>query len=395
MFQRTIQARIAASKRSVLLLGARQVGKSTLARALGPDLVINFADEAVFMTYAKDPGRLGRELRAMGRASLVLVDEVQRIPSLLNTVQALMDEGIRHRFILTGSSARKLRRGGANLLPGRIVLEYLDPLSAWELGATFDLDVALRTGSLPGIVSDPEDAAAILETYATVYLREEVQAEALVRDVGAYARFLDVAAEQSGAWVNYSKLASDMEIPKETVRRFFGILEDTLLAFRIEPFRPRAKRRVSQRDRFVLFDVGVRNALLGLHRQAPVGTERGVLFEQWIILQCLYFNRSRRLPWRVSAYRTDAGAEVDIVVETGRELLALECKLGHNVRVQDLGGLRSFKEVAHKPVRALVLYQGERREQLAEGITAVPFLEFLRDDLPTMAGEGGVPAPAT
>ncbi len=139
--------------------------------------------------------------------------------------------------------------------------------------------------------------------------------------------------------------------------------------------------------RFVLFDVGVRNALLGLHRQAPAGTERGVLFEQWVMLQCLYFNRSRRLPWRVSAYRTDAGAEVDVVVETGREILALECKLSHNVRAQDLGGLRSFKEVAHKPVRALVLYQGVRREQVTEGITAVPFLEFLRDDLPAMTSE--------
>jgi predicted AAA+ superfamily ATPase len=388
MFQRTVQARVAASKRSVLLLGARQVGKSTLARALGPDLVINLADEAVFLAYAKDPGRLGREVRALERASLVLVDEVQRVPSLLNTVQALMDEGTRHRFILTGSSARKLRRGGANLLPGRIVLEYLDPLSIWELGDAFDLDSALRMGSLPGIVSEPEDAAAILETYATVYLREEVQAEAIVRDVGAYARFLDVAAEQSGTWLNYSKLASDMEIPKETVRRFFGILEDTLLAFRIEPFRPRAsRRRVSQRDRFVLFDLGVRNALLGLHRQAPAGTERGVLFEQWIILQCLSFIRSRRLPWRLSAYRTDAGAEVDVVVETRREILALECKLGRNVRAQDLGGLRSFKEVAHKPVRALVLYQGERRQQFGEEVTAVPFLEFLRDDLPALAGD--------
>ncbi len=388
MFQRTVQARVAASKRSVLLLGARQVGKSTLARALGPDLVINLADEAAFLAYAKDPGRLGREVRALERASLVLVDEVQRVPSLLNTVQALMDEGTRHRFILTGSSARKLRRGGANLLPGRIVLEYLDPLSIWELGDAFDLDSALRMGSLPGIVSEPEDAAAILETYATVYLREEVQAEAVVRDVGAYARFLDVAAEQSGTWLNYSKLASDMEIPKETVRRFFGILEDTLLAFRIEPFRPRAsRRRVSQRDRFVLFDLGVRNALLGLHRQVPAGTERGVLFEQWIILQCLSFIRSRRLPWRLSAYRTDAGAEVDVVVETGREILALECKLGRNVRAQDLGGLRSFKEVAHKPVRALVLYQGERRQQFGEEVTAVPFLEFLRDDLPALAGD--------
>ncbi len=390
MFHRILAGRLAAGRRSVLLLGARQVGKSTLARSLGPDLLVNLADEGTYLGYAKDPGRLGREVRALRRRSLILVDEVQRVPSLLNTVQALLDEGRPHRFILTGSSARKLRRGGANLLPGRIVLEYLDPLTIWELGDAFSLEAALQRGTLPGLWAEPEDALEVLETYATVYLREEVQAEALVRDVGSYARFLDVAAGQGGGWINYSKLASDLELPKETVRRFYGILEDTLLAFRIEPYRPRTThRRISQRDRFVLFDVGVRNALLGAHRRPPTGTERGVLFEQWFVLQCIAYARAHRLPWKVSSYRTDAGAEVDLVLDTGRQLVAVECKLGRGVRREDLGGLHSFASVAHLPVRPVVVYQGERRERFDAGVEAVPWREFLLEDLPALAAGAG------
>lgn len=386
MYSRLIEPRLRASRKSFLLLGARQVGKSTLARTLGPEVVINLADEALFQGYAKDVGRLGREVRALGQAATILIDEVQRLPSLLNTVQALIDETPSRRFLLTGSSARKLRRGGANLLPGRIVLEHLAPLSIWELGEDFSLDRVLQVGTLPGIYSDAESALDVLGTYATVYLREEVQAEAAVRDLGAYARFLDLAAEESGRWVNYSKLASDAEIPKETLRRFFQILEDTMLAHRIEAYRPRrVVRRISQRDRFVLFDVGVRNAILGVHRHPAPATDRGHRYEQWILLQCLAFIQAHRLPWRVTAYRTDAGAEVDAILDLGDRLVALECKLGRNVGRADLRGLRSFAEVADRPLESLVLFQGERAQLLAGGVRAVPFLDFLLEELPALA----------
>jgi predicted AAA+ superfamily ATPase len=390
MIQRTIAHRLATSKKSVLLLGARQVGKSTLAKALEPDVVINLANEATFLSYAKDPERLWREATAQERPCRILIDEVQRIPTLLNTVQALIDDGPKHRYILTGSSARKLKRGGANLLPGRVILEYLDPLSVSELGDRFDLDRALALGTLPGIYLDQESAADTLETYATVYLREQVQAEAVVRDVGSYARFLDVAAEQSGLWVNYSKLASDTEIPKETIRRFYQILEDTLIATRIEPYTPAGSRRhVSQRDRFIIFDVGVRNALLGRLRHALPHSERGHLFEQWLILQCLYFIKSRRLPWRVAAFRTDSGAEVDAVIDTGDDLVAVECKLGRNVTAADLRGLRAFAGVARKRARSVIVFTGERRQQLDGQVTALPYLDFLNTFLPGLAGSTG------
>jgi len=267
VLDRLIAPRLKTTKKSVLLLGARQVGKSTLIRALGAELIINLADEAAYLSYAKDPARLRREVSALRSPARIIVDEVQRVPSLLNTVQALMDEGTPHRFILTGSSARKLKRGHANLLPGRVLFEVLDPLSIWELGDAFDLERALQVGTLPGIYLDRESGVDVLDSYVTTYLREEIRAEALLRDVGSYARFLDLAAASSGLWVNYSKLASDAEIAKETIRRYYQILEDTLLAFRLPPFQVKnSPRCVSQRDRVLFFDVGMRNALLGLHR---------------------------------------------------------------------------------------------------------------------------------
>jgi uncharacterized protein len=381
---RTIEPRLRAIKKHVLLLGARQVGKSTLTRALNPDLVINLADEAAYLGYAKDPARLRRELAALQKPCLVVLDEIQRIPTLLNSIQAEIDEGSRHRFILTGSSARKLKRGGANLLPGRILLEHLDPLSVWELGDQFDLDRVLQVGSLPGIYLDRESAADVLDSYTTVYLREEIQAEAILRDIGAYARFLDIAAISSGSFINYSKLASDTEIPKETVRRFFQILEDTLLAHRLAPFSSQS-RRVSQRDRVILFDVGVRNALMGIHRHPPTPTEKGPLFEQWIILQCLYFARAHHLPWRLNSYRTEGGAEVDLVIDTHRALIAIECKSGRTVGPSQLGGLSAFVAATKRRVSPYVVYRGERAQRFDNGIMAVPYLQFFREILPGLA----------
>ncbi|MBI2345726.1 MAG: ATP-binding protein, partial [Deltaproteobacteria bacterium] len=301
---------------------------------------------------------------------------------MLNTIQVLIDSKTPHRFLLTGSSARKLKRGGANLLPGRVILEYMDPLTVAELGPQFDLERALQLGTLPGIYCDRDAGPDILDTYATVYLREEIQAEALTREVGSYSRFLDVAAVASGQWINYSKFSSDTEIPKETVRRFFSILEDTLIAFRIPAFQPKGyRRRVSQRDRFVLFDVGVRNALLGLYTHPIAPTERGLLFEQWVLLQCIYFQRAWRKPWRISTYRTDAGTEVDIIIDIGALILAVECKSGTRVAERDIKGLRAFQAGGGRRVFRYVVYTGATRQLWPDGVTVIPYQEFLVDEL--------------
>src|SRR5437867_9699609 len=231
MRDRVVAGRLATTKSNVLLLGPRQVGKSTICRNLRAQVYVDLADEAEFLGYAKDPARLRREVDALPPGSLVVVDEVQRVPALLNTVQSLADRRSRGvRFVLTGSSARKLRRGGANMLPGRVILEHLDPLTVLETGDDVDWDRALRLGMLPGIYWGDDEAVEVLGTYGEVYLREEIQAEAATRNLGGYGRFLDTIALASGQWINYSKLSSDVEVPKETVRRFGQLLDDTLLA---------------------------------------------------------------------------------------------------------------------------------------------------------------------
>ena len=385
MIDRILRERIADSKRSVLLLGARQVGKTTLIRSLPLARFVNLADESLFISYAKDPARLIREVRAMRKKGIVAIDEIQRVPRLLNSVQVLIDEKTPMRFILTGSSARKLRRGNVNLLPGRIIVEHLTPLAASEVGEDFDIDRALRVGCLPGVYLDEEEGEGILGSYATVYLKEEIQAEALTRDLGSYSRFLDVAAEMSGMWVNYSKLSNDTAIPRETIRRYLSILYDTLLAYHILPYQPKVShRRVSHRDRVIFFDVGVRNAVLGLHRGMISPNEIGSIFEQFVILQCIYFNEMYEKGWKFFSYRTNAGAEVDLVIDTGKRLIAIECKSGRNVSEADFRGLKSFEEIATKPVKKIVVYRGSERQLFKDRVTAIPCKEFLLHDIKSL-----------
>lgn len=380
MRDRLLASRLASGKASVLLLGPRQVGKSTLCRALGASLYVDLADEREFLSFAKDPALLQRQVATLARPALVVIDEIQRVPALLNTVQSLVDRAAgRLRFVLTGSSARKLRRGGGNLLPGRIILERLHPLSVLEVDRPVDFDRALRLGMLPGVYWGDDEADALLGTYAEVYLREEIQAEGAARDIGSYARFLDVLAVASGQWINYSKLSSDSEIPKETIRRYVQVLEDTLVAVRIPAFTPKVRttRRVQQRERVLLFDVGVRNALLGQHRHAPSADLIGSIFEQWVILQFVYLNDALRKGWRFSSYRSEGGAEVDLVIETDDGMIGIEIKAARNLSTADTRGLLSLGELVPRSrrLRKWILYRGERRQRFPNGVEAWPVLE--------------------
>jgi len=233
VYERLLGPRLKSDRHNVLLLGPRQVGKSTLLGSLEPDLTINLASLATFRDYVGQPERLERELLA-ARPTLrtVLIDEVQRVPALLDGVHALVDAHPRRfRFLLCGSSARKLRRGHANLLPGRLVIHYLHPLLASELGGDFSLDRVLAHGTLPGIYADRDAAsrASMLRSYVDAYLREEVQAEALVRDIGSYSRLLDLVAASSGRVINLHTLSRDTGISYETARRYLDVLEDTLM----------------------------------------------------------------------------------------------------------------------------------------------------------------------
>lgn len=384
LIERHIRERIAGTRKSILLLGPRQTGKSTLLTSLNPDLVINLARESEFLAFARNPSELEERVRGTG-ARTILVDEVQRLPSLTNTVQALIDEQ-KLRFFLSGSSARKLRRGHANLLPGRILTLHLSPLLISELDKTPPIQDVLETGLLPGIFLDPlrRDREDVLSSYASTYLREEIQAEALVKNIEGFSRFLDVAAASSGQLLDLSKLSSQAMVPRQTVVRFFEILEDTLLVRRLPAFAGSSRPRLVRHPKFYFFDTGVLNGLLQNFRASA--DRIGALFETLLFNQIS--DLAQACAWRdyrLSYYRTEHGVEVDFVLQCGKKIFAIEAKASRNVGVADLKGLLSFAEL-HPPgtVEKLVLYLGEHTREI-QGVSVLPWHEGLA----RMADMGG------
>ncbi|MGH7149296.1 MAG: ATP-binding protein, partial [Planctomycetota bacterium] len=290
-------------------------------------------------------------------------------------IQALI-EGTGARFLLSGSSARRLRRKGSNLLAGRAVTRRLHPLTRAEMGDLFDLERALRYGSLPPAVTRPEEEAPdFLSSYAETYLREEIQAEAIVRNLGGFARFLDVAAAQSGEILNVSSVARDAALSARTVREYFQILEDTLLGFRLEAWGRSPRARLVAHPRFYLFDTGVTNALARRLTAPPDSVARGRLFEQWVVTECLRLVDYRFGETRLFYWRTHHGAEVDLLFERhGRLRLAVEIKAKRQVVGADLEGLRSFAEAHRGVTRAVVALVAEPYR--LEGVEVLPYARF-------------------
>lgn len=380
MYERWLRPLLEKNRRSVLLIGPRQVGKSTLLASLAPELSLNLARPATLRDYLTRPERLEAELAAAPpRVRTVLIDEVQRVPALLDVVQATVDERPqRFRFLLSGSSARKLRRGQANLLPGRIHVHQLHPLVASELGDAFDVERCLTHGTLPGIYSeqDPETRALDLRSYTDTYLREEVQAEALVRDLGGYARLLDLVAAASGRILNLSALCREAGISYETARRYVGILEDTLLVFRVPAWSGSDRASLVAHPKLYLFDIGVRNALLRRPLDHALDDERGVLLEH-LVAQEVYRRLGARWPdARLFHYRTRGGAEVDFMLQVGREIWAIEVKASRDVAAR---GLTTLRDVVVRGIRRrIVVFLGPRRQAVG-GIEVLPLAEFLAE----------------
>ena len=313
-----------------------------------------------------------------------MLDEGQRVPALLDGVQVLLDEQPgRFRFLLSGSSARKLRRGQANLLPGRVHVYHLHPLLAAELGDDFSLDGALAHGTLPGVCAqqDPQERANDLRSYVDTYLREEIQAEALVRDVGGYARMVELVAASSGLVLNLKKLCDEAAVKYETARRFLSILEDTLVAFTVPAWSSSDRHSLVAHPKVFLFDLGVRNALLRRPLDVPLPDERGLLLEHFVA-----YELQRRCGdlWpeaRLFHYRTRHGAEVDFVLQVGRELWGIEVKSGRDVRSDWLSGFDSLASNVRMLKRRIVVFLGPR-SQHAKGVEILSLKDFL-GELPT------------
>jgi predicted AAA+ superfamily ATPase len=382
MYERLLTRHVAGGTRSALLLGPRQVGKSTLLASLHPDITINLTSPATFRDYVATPERLEQELRASPAGTrTVLLDEVQRVPSLLDVVQTLIDESPRRfRFLLSGSSARKLRRGHANLLPGRIHLHHLHPLVAQELGEEFDLERALAHGTLPGVWSqvDPEERARDLRAYTDLYLREEVQAEALVRNLGGYARLLDLVAASSGKILNLLALCRDAGLGYETARRYVEILEDTLIVHRLPAWSDSDRASLVAHPKLLLFDVGVRNALLRRPLDRCLDDERGLLLEHYLAHELIARRGTFWPELSVSFFRDRSGNEVDFVLEAGRETWAVEVKAGTRIDSRDLRGLDAFASRARRKVRKLAVFLG-RRAMILGDVEVLPLERFLAE----------------
>ncbi len=377
MYTRILAEEIRKSSKSTLLLGPRQTGKSTLLKSLNPDLTVNLAHEPTYLRFLGNPSEL-EETIASNSSSTVFIDEVQRIPSLLNTIQYLIDEK-RHtgRFLISGSSARKLRRGHANLLPGRVFVYRMTPLITAELDYAVNEKAALSTGCLPGVYSEKEQGARtrILRGYAATYLKEEIQAEALSRNLEGFVRFLNMAAATAGQFLDLAKLGSAAQIRRPTAVRYFEVLEDTLIVSRCEPYARSEKTRLVQHPRYFFFDTGVLNGILGNFIASE--ERKGLLFEHLVYNQIQHSCQARDIEFRLSTFRTAQGAEVDFILELGGETWAIEVKASANVGAADLRGLESFTRLfGGKAQRAVATLGGNERKR--DGVWILPWQSLLK-----------------
>jgi predicted AAA+ superfamily ATPase len=329
------------------------------------------------LSFSSDPERL-EALMKSSKAKTIFIDEVQRLPSLLNTLQSLLDSNKgKYKFYLSGSSARKLRRGQANLLPGRILTYFLSPLHILEMGKEIPpVRDLLSFGSLPGIVTedDLKTKKALLRSYAATYLKEEVQAEALTKNIEGFSRFLFVLAAKNGEHVDYAKLGSQAGISQKTASRFFEILEDTLIIQRLDAFAQSDLRRMVQHPKFYFFDTGVLNGLL--NNFAPSLDRIGLLYENLVHAQILALVTSKGETVRFSTYRTNKDVEVDFIIESEKTTWAIEVKASRNIGSSDLNGLKSFLKF-HPKAQPLLIYMGDVLLE-KEGVKILPLLHALR-----------------
>jgi len=367
-----------AERESAFLWGPRQTGKSTLLRAVFPqapwyDLLL----AAEFRRLSQEPGLLRQELEAqpalrLPQAPPVVIDEVQKAPDLLDEVHWLIvNRGL--RFVLSGSSPRRLKRGGGNLLGGRAVRLELFPLTSAEV-PDFSLERALNHGLLPRhyLAADPRP---LLQAYVGDYLREEILAESLVRHLPSFQRFLDVAVFSNAQTVNLAAIARDVGVSAPTVRSYFEILTDTLIGAWVPAFQRRAKRRVIEAPRFYFFDVGVVNELA---RRGPLragAAEFGAAFEHFLWMELRAHASYSRLRYPIAYWRTASGLEVDFVIADGA--VAVEAKSTGNPTADHLKGLRALKDEIH-PLRCLLVSRVPRPRRTGDGIEILPWSDFLR-----------------
>lgn len=368
-------------KASFFLLGPRGTGKSTWARATFPDATtIDLLEYATYTELLADPGRLEAIAAAAGSRTIV-IDEVQRLPRLLDEVHRLIEKR-RWRFILTGSSARKLRRGGVNLLAGRARTLSMHPLTATELEDAFDVARSVSYGHLP-TAQTTNDPAAYLKGYVGTYLREEVQAEALTRNLEAFSRFLVAASFSQASVLSVSPIARDLGMSRKTVEGYFELLYDLLIAFRLPVFTRRARRAMTAHPKFYFFDAGVYRALRPRGPLDPAEEIDGAAIETLVASELRATNDNLNLGYEIFHWRTRDHREVDFVLYGERGLVAIEVKRASVFRGSDLDTLRLF--LGDYPMARCMLFYGGTRAYDVDGIRVLPLARALVE-LPDLLG---------
>jgi predicted AAA+ superfamily ATPase len=370
MHKRILNLPLLLGKKSFFLFGPRATGKTTLIdTTLNDALVIDLLEARTFTSLLKDPGRLEEMIDDPSR--IIVIDEVQKLPSLLDEVHRLIQKK-RVRFLLTGSSARKLKHGAANLLAGRAREARLFPLTSEEI-ETFDLTRLINHGGLPEIY-DGNDPDEDLTAYVDTYLREEIKAEAVTRNVAAFSEFLDAAALANGQEINYERFASDLQVSPSTLKNYFQILEDTLIGFRLPGYTATKKRKATTRSKFYLFDLGVARHLAKGSRIIEGSKAFGDAFEHFIILEIRAWLSYRRRSEQLRYWRSTSQFEVDALIG---EDVAIEIKSSDMPSEKYLRGLRALMEEGI--FKRYVLVCRERQKRVTEdGIEIIPWQQFTK-----------------
>jgi predicted AAA+ superfamily ATPase len=367
------------SRQSAFLWGARKTGKSTYLREKFPDsIVYDFLKTDVFFEFSKNPSLLRERLLAKEESALkkpVILDEVQKIPQLLDEVHWLI-ENKSLRFVLCGSSARKLKKGHANLLGGRAWRYELFPLVSLEIGE-IDLLRALNHGLIPvHYLQNNEDCKKSLAAYVQDYLREEVFAEGLTRNIPAFSRFFDAFGYSHGEITNYCNIARECGVDSKTVKEYYQILIDTLLAIRVEPFKKRQSRQIiTKASKYYMFDVGVAGYLTKRNLTEERGAEFGKAFEHFLLMEIVAYRSYAGKDFTINFWRTKSGLEVDFVLGTGE--IAIEIKGAARIDKKDMNGLEAFAQACSS--KRSIMVSNEKEKRLHGKIEILPWEIFLHE----------------
>lgn len=361
----------------MLLLGPRGTGKSTwIKQEFKGATLYNLLDTQEALRLSKAPSLLFNELQHLPRNSWVVIDEVQKVPALLDEVHRLIeDHGL--KFVLSGSSARKLKRGGGNLLAGRATMLHMFPLVSAEMSFKLEPKRALHYGSLPMSVTG-DDPQSYLRTYAQVYLQEEIKNEALTRNIGHFARFLEVAARQNGQVTSIAGISRDAEVARQTVQGFFDILVDTLIGYWLPAWKLKRATKQVAHPKFYFFDSGVTRALSGRLPYPPTSEENGALFETWILNEIRAYLAYSNLNYPVYFWSSHDAVEVDVMCETRNGFVAIELKSSDKWDNKFNKGLNRMKEeLKTDKVKFIGVYNGQREAKFGH-IQVLPVLTFLK-----------------